>query len=134
MEYSELTQVYPTWVNICQKIKEEKKMAIDYRTKLVINKCVVNPGERLRIVNGELEVDTRSSFMRTFSKDSRHSLLKFLQKNKELLTQKMFDHLKNLYKNDSKFISSLEKEFGILKNDSITSIIVSSSETNAGNS
>lgn len=134
MEYSELTQVYPTWVDICQKIKEEKIFKKDYETKLIINKCIINPGERLRIVNGELEVDKRSSFMRTFSMDSRHSLLNFLQKNKALLTQKMFDHLKNLYKNDSKFVSSLEKEFGILKNVPFTSNIVGSLGTNYGNS
>lgn len=133
MEYSELTQVYPSWVDICQKIKEEKIFRKDYETKLVINKCIVNPGERLRIVDGELQVDHRSSFMRTFSRDSRHSLLKFLQKNKELLTEKIFHHLKNLYKNDSKFVSSLEKEFGILKNVPFTSNIVCPSGTNDGN-
>lgn len=70
-------------------------------------------GQKLRINNNSLQIDTRSVLSRTFSSDSRWSLLAFLENNMNIFNNDDFNKLNNIlcetYKKDSKYVTKLKE-------------------------
>lgn len=65
-------------------------------------------GDKLRIVKDHLEIDTRPSLFRTFSNDSRWTLLEFLRTNRVVLHGDVHSVLCQTYSKDLKFVKELK--------------------------
>lgn len=87
---------------------------------------LAKPNQKLRILNGNLKIDSRNSLMRTFSSDSRYSVLNFIKNNESMPYPekiRILEYLKKTYRKDKKW-NKLADEFNSVKSSKCYSLSV----------
>jgi hypothetical protein len=84
--------------------------------QLLVDNCLLNKNDRLRVLNGKLIIEKRKKWLRFFTNDSRYKSFDFIINNEMSEKQQLIEHLKILYKDDQKFIKYIENKMIIPKN------------------
>lgn len=113
LNYSYLAEVFPDYPRqqyTCIPIAQEDPPNYSNQTGKILD---LQPGQRLRIVNNKLEIDTRKfqSIYRKYTGDSRWKILeKILQINNANVREFYLDILRtSTYSKDSKWIEASRK-------------------------
>jgi hypothetical protein len=126
LQFSNLDQVYPGWSDMIERNLEITNTVLNIKE---ISEKIKN-GDKLRFVNGKLEIDKRhfKCVTRMISKDSRNKTFKILKNvmdethcfiEKSYII-KIFEKLSKTYPNDPNFKKYAIKEKTPLKKVSMT--------------